>query len=277
MLARRGAEVILACRSTANAERAAETMRAEYPSENLHLTVVAPLDLSDLDSVAAFAREVRKKYSRLDILVNNAGVMVPPLTRTRQGFELQFGVNHLGHFALTGRLLPIINGRVVSLSSVAAWWGGLDLDDPNYERRRYNRWRAYGASKLADQMFIQELATAAANWATQINEGHEKSAAVRQVIALAAHPGISATNLFKNSAAGKWYACNFSQSPERGALPVVRAATDPTATNGSYWGPGGCFEISGAPAPARIPSAALDPVRRAKLWALSEELTGVKY
>jgi hypothetical protein len=99
----------------------------------------------------------------------------------------------------------------------------------------------------------------------------------RSVIALAAHPGISATNLFKNSAAGKWYAAHFSQSPERGALPVVRAATDPEATNGSYWGPGGCFEISGAPAPARIPPAALDPARRAKLWALSEELTGVKY
>ncbi len=264
MLARKGAEVILACRSLTNAEEAVKTMREAYPDENLRLTVAGTLDLADLESVESFAREISAKYPKLDLLINNAGVMVPPLTRTRQGFELQFGVNHLGHFALTNRLLPLIaetpGARIVSLSSIAAWMGSIDLNDPNYERRRYSKWGAYGASKLADQMFIQELA-------------RRLVASNAKAIAVAAHPGISATNLFKNSAAGKWYARNFSQSPEQGALPIVRAATDPNVTNGSYWGPGGCFEISGPPAPARIPPKALDADLCHRLWELSEKLT----
>lgn len=268
MLARRGAEVILACRSLANAEGAAMTMRESFPDEDLNVTAVESLDLSDLDSVATFADEVHERYSRIDILVNNAGVMVPPLTRTKQGFELQFGVNHLGHFALTGRILPLMTdvegSRIVSLSSIAAWHGGMDFDDPNYERRRYDKWRAYGTSKLADQMFTQELA-------------RRLTAHKSKAIAVAAHPGISATGLFRNSTLGGWYARNFSQSPERGALPIVRAACDPAATNGSYWGPGGFMEISGPPEPARIPPKALDADLCRRLWSLSEELTGVHY
>lgn len=268
MLARRGAEVVLACRSLVNAEGAAMTMREVYPDENLHITAVEALDLADLNSVEAFAEEIHKRYSRLDILVNNAGVMVPPLTRTRQGFELQFGVNHLGHFALTGRLMPLLaqtpGARIVSLSSVAAWGGAIDFDDPNYERRQYSKWGAYGASKLADQMFVQELA-------------RRLEAEGSEAIAVAAHPGISATNLFKNSTLGGWYARRFSQSPERGALPILRAATAPEVTNGSYWGPGGFMEISGPPAPARIPPRALDAALCRRLWDLSQRLTGVSY
>lgn len=266
MLARKGAEVILACRSLTNAEEAVKTMREAYPDENLRLTVAGTLDLADLESVESFAREISAKYPKLDLLINNAGVMVPPLTRTRQGFELQFGVNHLGHFALTNRLLPLIaetpGARIVSLSSIAAWMGSIDLDDLNYERRRYSKWGAYGASKLADQMFIQELA-------------RRLVASNAKAIAVAAHPGISATNLFKNSASGKWYARNFSQSPEQGALPIVRAATDPNVANGSYWGPGGCFETSGPPAPARIPPKALDADLCRRLWELSEKLVEI--
>ena len=270
MLARRGAEVILACRSQANAEKAMEEMRKAYPSETLNLTFARPLDLADLESVEAFAREITAKYSHIDILVNNAGVMVPPLTRTAQGFELQFGVNHLGHFALTGRLFPLLantpGARIVSLSSVAAYAGRTKpmLSDPNYEHRRYSKWEAYGISKLADQMFTQELARRLASHGAK-------------AIAVAAHPGISATGLFKNSTIGGWYARNFSQSPEMGALPVVRAATDPAATNGSYWGPGGFLEISGYPGSANIPPTALDPEHNRLLWELSERLTGVSY
>jgi NAD(P)-dependent dehydrogenase (short-subunit alcohol dehydrogenase family) len=268
MLARRGAEVVPACRSIANAEGAAMTMREAYPGERLNLTILASLDLADLDSVDAFADEVRKKYSRIDLLINNAGVMVPPLTRTRQGFELQLGVNHLGHFALTGRLLPLLTSipgaRIVSMSSVAAWWDALDFDDPNYERRPYRKWRAYGTSKLADQMFIQELA-------------RRLEAAGSKAIAVSAHPGISSTSLFKNSALGGWYARNFSQSPEHGALGALRAATDPAVANGSYWGSGGFMEIAGSPAPARIPPKAFDRDLCARLWSLSEKLTGISY
>jgi NAD(P)-dependent dehydrogenase (short-subunit alcohol dehydrogenase family) len=270
MLARRGASVVLACRSMANAESAMASMRGAYPAEDLNLTAVAPLDLSDLGSVEAFAREFAARYSRLDLLVNNAGVMVPPFARTRQGFELQFGVNHLGHFALTGRLLPLLSGvegaRIVSLSSIAAWWGSVRrmLDDPNYERRRYDKWRAYGASKLADQMFIQEMA-------------RRLAAQKARAIAVAAHPGVSATGLFKYGRLGEWYASHFAQPPAMGALPVLRAACDPGAANGSYWGPDGFMEMSGYPVPARIPRRALDATSCRRLWELSEELTGVHY
>ncbi len=136
------------------------------------------------------------------------------------------------------------------------------LSDPNYEHRRYSKWEAYGISKLADQMFTQELARRLASHGAR-------------AIAVAAHPGISATGLFKNSTIGGWYARNFSQSPEMGAPPVVRAATDPAATNGSYWGPGGFLEISGYPGSATIPPTALDPAHNRLLWELSEKLTGV--
>jgi NAD(P)-dependent dehydrogenase (short-subunit alcohol dehydrogenase family) len=150
------------------------------------------------------------------------------------------------------------------MSSIAAWIGSGDFDDPNFEHRRYNKWRAYGTSKLANAMFIQELSRRLAT-----NNS--------QAIAVASHPGVSATNLFKHSTLGGWYARRFSQSPERGALPAVFAATAPEATNGSYWGPRGFMEMSGSPAPARIPPQALNPTACRHLWELSEQLTGVRY
>jgi NAD(P)-dependent dehydrogenase (short-subunit alcohol dehydrogenase family) len=268
MLARRGAKVILACRSLENAKGAAVTMRETHPDENLNVTAIESLDLSDLKSIEKFARTVYERYSSIDLLINNAGVMVPPLERTRQGFELQFGVNHLGHFALTGQLLPLMSdmegARIVSMSSIAAWMDGLNLDDPNYERRRYRKWFAYGASKLANQIFIRELSR-------RLTEAGSKA------IAVAAHPGVSSTSLFKHSALGGWYARRFSQSPEQGALPALRAATDPTVKNGDYWGPGGFLEFAGYPEPARIPPKALDRDLCTRLWSLSESLTEVSY
>jgi NAD(P)-dependent dehydrogenase (short-subunit alcohol dehydrogenase family) len=150
------------------------------------------------------------------------------------------------------------------MSSIAAWMDGLNLDDPNYERRRYRKWAAYGASKLANQMFIRELS-------------RRLEAAGSKAIAVAAHPGVSATNLFKNSTLSNWYVSRFSQSSEQGALPALRAATDPTVKNGDYLGPGGFLEISGSPAPARIPPKAFDCNLCNRLWTLSESLTGVNY
>jgi NAD(P)-dependent dehydrogenase (short-subunit alcohol dehydrogenase family) len=264
-LARRGAEVIMAVRNKAKGEVAALAIRQVCPEARLSLV---ELDLSDLSSVEACARQVASQHDHLDLLINNAGVMVPPFSRTEQGFELQFGTNHLGHFALTGRLLPLIKdvagARIVTLSSIAADLNYIDLGDPNYHHKRYIAWVAYGQSKLANQMFTQELA--------------RKLAANRALaIAVSAHPGVSATNLFKNSRVGEWWVSHFSQRPEMGALSTLRAACDPAVTNGSYWGPRGFMNMSGYPEPARIPSKALDGGFNTRLWALSQYQTGVTF
>jgi NAD(P)-dependent dehydrogenase (short-subunit alcohol dehydrogenase family) len=264
-LARKGAEVIMAVRNTAKGEVAALAIREECPEARLSLV---ELDLSDLESVEACATKVASEHGHLDLLINNAGVMIPPFSRTKQGFELQFGTNHLGHFALTGRLLPLIKdvtgARIVSLSSIAAKLNYIDLSDPNYHHKRYIRWQAYGQSKLANQMFIQELA--------------RKLAANRaRAIAVSAHPGISATNLFKNSRLGEWWVSRFSQGPEMGTLPTLRAACDPAVSNGSYWGPSGFMNMSGYPELARIPSKALNGGLNTRLWALSQYQTGVTF
>jgi NAD(P)-dependent dehydrogenase (short-subunit alcohol dehydrogenase family) len=264
-LARRGAEVIMAVRNKAKGEVAALAIREECPEARLSLV---ELDLADLSSVEACAARVASEHGHLDLLINNAGVMVPPFSRTKQGFELQFGTNHLGHFALTGRLLPLIKdvagARIVTLSSIAAYLNYIDLDDPNYHHKRYLSWVAYGQSKLANQMFTQELA--------------RKLAANRALaIAVSAHPGVSATNLFKNSRVSAWWTSRFSQGPEMGALSTFRAATDPAVTNGSYWGPSGFMNMSGYPTPARIPGKALDGGLNCRLWAMSQHLTGVTF
>jgi NAD(P)-dependent dehydrogenase (short-subunit alcohol dehydrogenase family) len=265
MLARRGAEVIMAVRNLPKGEVAALAIREKCPDARLSLV---ELDLADLESVEACVRQVASEHGHLDLLINNAGVMVPPFLRTIQGFELQFGTNHLGHFALTGRLLPLIKdvagARIVSLSSIAACLNYIDLDDPNYRHKRYISWVAYGQSKLANQMFIQELA--------------RKLAANRaRAIAVSAHPGVSATNLFKNSRVSKWWVSRFSQGPEMGALSTLRAATDPAVTNGSYWGPAGFMNMSGYPEPARIPGKALDGGLNCRLWAMGQYQTGVTF
>jgi NAD(P)-dependent dehydrogenase (short-subunit alcohol dehydrogenase family) len=230
--------------------------------------VLALLDLSDLDSVAAFAQDFTAHHARLDLLVNNAGVMVPPLGRTKQGFELQFGTNHLGHFALTGRLLPLVLGtpgaRVVVVSSSAQRRGKIDFDDLNWERRPYRAWSAYGQSKLANMLFALELA-------------RRLAAAGSAVRATAAHPGWTATDLQRTSGITRLLNPLFAMKAADGALPTLRAATDPAAANGSYWGPSGLFEIRGAPALARISADARDTAVAARLWAASETLTGVAF
>ncbi|MER7168507.1 oxidoreductase [Micromonospora sp. NPDC000207] len=264
MLAGRGARVTLACRDTDKAAAALQRIRAEHHAADL---TVARLDLTDLDSVAAFAAAYRADHDRLDLLVNNAGVMMPPLQRTRQGFELQFGTNHLGHFALTGHLLPLVSttpaARVVTVASVAHRNGRIDFDDLNWERRRYRRWAAYGQSKLANLLFTLELQ-------------RRLSAVGSTARATSCHPGLAATELTRHSNVVAVLAGRFvGMSPPDGALPTMRAATDPQAEGGSYWGPAGRFETSGPPVPVGRTDAAQDTATAQRLWAESERLTGV--
>ncbi|PZG24289.1 short-chain dehydrogenase [Micromonospora craterilacus] len=264
MLAGKGARVVLACRDSAKGAAAVGRLRAEVPAGEV---TCALLDLADLDSVAAFAAAYRADHDRLDLLINNAGVLYPPLRRTWQGFELQFGTNHLGHFALTGHLLPVLlatpAARIVSVASNAHRTGRIDFDDLNWQRRRYQRFVAYSQSKLANLLFTLEL--------------HRRlTGAGSPVRATAAHPGWTYTGQGRDSdglvnAVGRFFAMKVHD----GALPTLRAATDPDAEGGSYWGPAHRFEYAGPPVPATRTKRAEDAAVARRLWAESERLTGV--
>jgi len=256
-LATAGARVVLACRDTAKGEAVAQDIGPNAE--------VRKLDLADLGSVRAFADSIEQ----VDVLINNAGVMAVPFRRTVDGFEMQIGTNHLGHFALTGLLIDRVTDRVVTMSSAAHAIGTLNLEDLNWEDRRYSRWRAYGQSKLANLLFTYELQ-------------RRFTAAGSPLKALAAHPGYSSTNLQSHTesfldsvmAIGNRI---IGQRAEIGALPELYAATDPTVQGGSYLGPDGPLEVRGYP--KRVGSSKksknLDDARR--LWELSEKLTGVTY
>ena len=267
MLARKGAEVILAYRDFDKAEEAVKKIIADFPEAKLF---TVKLDLTDINSIAECADEIKKNYNHLDLLINNAGVMVPPFSKTRQGFELQIGTNHLGHFALTGQLLPLLihapNSRIVSVSSLAAFIGKINLDDLNYEHRPYKEWEAYGQSKLANLLFIQEL--------SRKLEKHKL-----QTIAVSSHPGGSPTNLQRTSSYFMKQILTplISHPPSEAALTTLRAACDPTVSNGSYWGPSSMFGLTGDPKQAKIPRRALDLKMANLLWDLSEKLTGIAY
>ena len=267
-LARAGARVVLACRSTEKGEAAAARIVSAVPG-----AVVEPavLDLADLESVREFAATAP---DLIDLLINNAGLMAAPRRLTRDGFESQFATNHLGHFALTGlvlgRLLAAPAPRVVTVSSTLHRTGTIDFDDLQGERK-YNRWRAYGQSKLANLMFCFELQRRAV-------------AAGATLLSMAAHPGYAATNL---QAAGtdrfyeRWYMAIgnklFAQSAEMGALPTLYAATVPDLPGGTYVGPGGRSEQRGYPKVVGAAGKAYDEQAWRRLWEVSEELTGVHY
>jgi NAD(P)-dependent dehydrogenase (short-subunit alcohol dehydrogenase family) len=256
-LARAGATVVLACRNVAKGEAAAATMSGRVE--------VRALDLADLASVRAFAESV----DHVDVLVNNAGVMAVPKQRTADGFELQIGTNYLGHFALTGLLLPRLADRVVSLSSQAHRIGRIDLDDLNWQRRRYQRWAAYAQSKLADLMFAFELQ-------------RRLSAAGSPLRAMAAHPGYAATELGTHTESIQDRLISLgnrlvAQRADMGALPTLYAATVPDLPGGSYVGPDGLGERAGYPRLVQPKRAARDPEVAARLWTLSQELTGVSF
>jgi NAD(P)-dependent dehydrogenase (short-subunit alcohol dehydrogenase family) len=217
--------------------------------------------------VRAFADTFKANYQRLDLLINNAGIMTPPFGQTQQGFETQFGVNHLGHFALTGLLLDLIRrtpqARIVTVSSIMHKGGKINFADLN-SKTGYNRAAAYGQSKLANLLFTYELQ-------------RKLQASGNGSLAIAAHPGWTATNLQKHSGLINYFNRWLAQSPEMGALPTLLAATDPDVQGGSYYGPTRRFETVGYPEKVKSNGRSHDTTTAAKLWAISEELTGVHY
>jgi NAD(P)-dependent dehydrogenase (short-subunit alcohol dehydrogenase family) len=226
------------------------------------------LDLADLDSVAAFAERFSASHDLLDLLINNAGVMIPPLGRTRQGHELQFGTNHLGHFALAARLSPLLeatpDARIVVVASAAQNFGRIDFDDLDWRRRAYRPWLAYGQSKLANMLFALELQRrlAASGSALKVT---------------ASHPGWTSTDLVRTAGMLSFLGPLLGMTPHDGALTTLRAATDPAAGGGSYWGPSGITGMSGPPDRAQPCAAALDDAVAARLFDESERLTGVSF
>jgi len=272
------AVVVMACRDTGKAEAAAEQVRAAHPDATLE---VLALDLANIESVRSAAHEFPQRHPRLDILCNNAGVLGLPLQRTRDGFEMVFGVNHLGHFALTVLLMPALasapNGRVVSVSSLTHRRATLPLDDLNWELRSYRKSAAYAQSKLANLLFMRELD----------RRLQEAGSPVRSV---AAHPGIAATDIAGNMASmlpaplkPLWrYAVALNnrllaQPAAMGMLPTLYAATVEDVQGGALYGPDGWFEIRGYPKRIEPSSRALDADLASALWARSEALTGVRW
>ncbi|OMC38271.1 short-chain dehydrogenase [Mycobacterium sp. GA-1841] len=267
-LAAKGARVILAVRTLIKGEAAAEWISRSVPGADLHLQ---HLDLGSLDSVREAADQLKEQYDRIDLLINNAGVMTPPKEVTADGFELQFGTNHLGHFAFTGllldRLLPVIGSRIVTVSSMGhrAARRGIRFNDLQWERR-YNRLGAYGQSKLANLMFTYEL---------------QRRLVGQHTTALAAHPGGSDTELARHLPRPVQRAVPVLrlvfQEAAMGALPTLRAATDPSALGGQYYGPDGLGEQKGHPKLVTSSEQSYDIDQQRRLWTVSEELTGVTY
>jgi NAD(P)-dependent dehydrogenase (short-subunit alcohol dehydrogenase family) len=264
LLAERGAKVVLAVRDVEKGKRAAQRMTGKVD--------VQALDLSSLASIKLAAEDLRSAYPRIDLLINNAGVMYTPRQTTADGFELQFGTNHLGHFALTGLLLecllPVSGSRVVTVSSTGhRIQAAIHFDDLQFERS-YSRMAAYGQSKLSNLLFTYELQRRLASYGT--------------TIAVAAHPGVSNTELVRNLPAAfrlpvKWLAPLLTQKAEMGALPTLRAATDETVVGGQYYGPGGLGEIRGFPKLVNSSPDSHDLTTQKRLWRVSEELTGVEF
>ncbi|MDA2991337.1 MAG: SDR family NAD(P)-dependent oxidoreductase [Actinomycetota bacterium] len=271
VLAAHGAAVVMAVRDTAKGEAAAARIRQLSPGADV---TVRKLDLGSLDSVRSAGAEMAAAYPRIDLLINNAGVMYPPKQTTADGFELQFGTNHLGHFALTGLLLPnlldVDGSRVVVVSSIAHnIKAKIDFNDLQWERRRYDRVASYGQSKLANLMFAYDLQ-------------RRLEAAKAKTIAVAAHPGVAATELVRHvPGAGlpgvNWLSGKLLNSSELGALPTLRAATDPAVRGGQYYGPDGFRELRGYPKLVTSNKQSQDVAVQERLWTVSEELTGVSY
>jgi NAD(P)-dependent dehydrogenase (short-subunit alcohol dehydrogenase family) len=269
-LAAHGAHTVLACRGLAKGSDAAASILDEHPDAKVS---VMELDLANLASVHHFAKAFQTDHDRLDILVNNAGVMAIPRMTTADGFEMQFGTNHLGHFALTGLLLPALRpgARVVTVSSFVGYFGRINFKDLSGEHR-YNKWMAYGQAKLANLLFALEL-------------DRRAKASGMDLVSVAAHPGYAATNL---QLVGPQMAGNqsmvrftelgnrlFGQSAADGAMPTLYGATAPGVSGGEYFGP--ALVMRGRPRPAPLPLAARNRENAARLWEESARLTGVSF
>jgi NAD(P)-dependent dehydrogenase (short-subunit alcohol dehydrogenase family) len=265
-LAAHGAHVVLAVRNLDKGKDAALLIGRRYPSSSVALQ---ELDLTSLESVRAAAAQLRSDHDRIDLLINNAGVMFTSESTTKDGFELQFGTNHLGHFALTGLLLDRLLGapgsRVVAVSSTAHRSGRIRFEDLQW-RRGYSAVGAYAQSKLANLLFTYEL---------------QRRLADTKTIAVAAHPGVSKTELDRNTSAWRRLLTNTSgliaQDAAMGALPTLRAATDVGVAGGQYFGPGGLGHVRGYPKVVRSSRRSHDVEAQKRLWTVSEKLTGVVY
>jgi NAD(P)-dependent dehydrogenase (short-subunit alcohol dehydrogenase family) len=264
-LARKGATVVIASRNEAKAEAAAQDIRRGEPAGE---TVVLVLDLADLSSVKKFAGEFRGRFDRLDLLINNAGVMMPPESKTADGFELQFGTNHLGHFALTGQLLDLLlateGSRIVNVSSTAHAYGTMDLDDPNWETRPYKEMASYGQSKVANMLFTLELQ-------------RRLQRAGSPILAVACHPGWTSTDLQRHSAIFRLFNPFFGMKPPQGALPTLYAATSHEVVANGYYGPHGWMQMRGYPVAVKSTDEAKNAQKTRRLWKMSEEMTGVRF
>ncbi len=268
-LAKKNVEVIMACRSIEKAKGAKQRIIEQNPNARLE---ILKIDLSDLSSVKEFAQLFNEKYTSLDILINNAGVMIPPYSKTKDGFELQMGANYFGHFLLTGLLLDKLEasekGRIITLSSIAHKSGKINFSDINWEKS-YSRGAAYNQSKLACLMFALTLQEKLAN-------------AKYNTISLAAHPGVSTTDLSRHIPKIIYWLLSplaplLSHSPYKGALPTLMAALDSNAKGGGYYGPTGFMEMKGKPGSAKIENHAQDKTVANKLFDLSENMTNFKY
>ena len=265
VLAEKQVTVIIAVRNLEKGNKAADKIKSEVKNADLR---VLELDLASLESVKNFAESFKKNYLQLDLLINNAGVMIPPYSKTADGFELQFGTNHLGHFALTGQLLELLintkDARIVNVSSSAHKTGNINFDDLTWEKRNYSGWKAYGDSKIANIYFTRELDK-------KLKENN------LGLITTASHPGWTATELQRNSGIVEFLNGFFAQDISMGALPTLRAAIEERLKGAEYFGPNGFMELRGYPVQVETNKLSKDEAIAKKLWEVSEELTGVKF
>ena len=265
VLAEKNATVIIAVRNLKKGNAAADKILEQHPNANVKVT---ELDLASLESVRKFASEFKNNYSRLDLLINNAGVMMPPYSKTADGFELQFGTNHLGHFALTGLLFDLIKAtpgsRIVNVSSTGHAYGNLDFDDLNWEKRSYKKMQAYADSKIANLYFTYELQK-------RLDQDGENP------LVTAAHPGWTATELQRHAGFFRFLNNFFSQDITMGALPTLFAAVGADVKGSDYYGPSGWREMKGYPTKVKSNELSHNEKIARKLWEVSEELTGVKF
>lgn len=265
VLASKNASVILAVRNLSKGTKAINEIKQKYANTNVTLM---ELDLANLDSIKNFAKVFKEQYSQLNLLINNAGVMIPPYSKTKDGFELQFGTNHLGHFALTGLLFNIIkstkNSRIINVSSNAHKFGKINFDDLNWEKRTYKAWNAYGDSKIANLLFTYELHK-------RLKEENSTT------IVAAAHPGWTATDLQRYSGIFEFMNGLFAQKIEMGALPTLYAATSENVHSGEYFGPSDWMGWRGYPKKVESNELSHNNEIAAKLWEVSEKLTGITY
>ncbi|MES5266540.1 oxidoreductase [Priestia megaterium] len=265
VIAGKNAKVIMAVRNVDKGKEVVNVIKKEFKKADID---VRKLDLTNLNSIRAFANLIKEDYDRLDILINNAGIMFSPYSKTVDGFENQFGTNHLGHFALTGLLMPLLKktegSRIVVLSSTGHTMGNLNFEDLNWETRKYNTQKAYCDSKLSNLYFTYELAR-------RLNKEGDHPRIT------AAHPGWTATDLQKHSALMRRLNKLFAQHVNMGVLPTLRAAFDEDAKAGEFYGPSGIMNLRGYPIAHQSNKLSYDETISRELWKRSEEMTGIKF